>query len=102
MANYQATAKMRRPEQLQTLSKVVAGCSARPSCKAAASGEEASSPQYVEPLCAARTPLVALLNSLLREGGEMWPLWACTVNESEQGGAFAEHGAVHMLPEEVA
>ena len=32
----------------------------------------------------------------------MWPLWAWTVNESKQGGAVAERGAVHVFPEKMA
>ncbi len=39
LTNYQATAEMRMSEQLEMLSEVVAGCSERPSSKAAASGE---------------------------------------------------------------
>ena len=42
-----------------------AGCSKRPSSKAAASDEARRTLRYVEPLSDARTPLAAFFNSLL-------------------------------------
>ena len=58
-------AKQEVPE-IQTISQEPAGCSKRPSSRAAASEEaEAYSEPYVEPLSAARTPLADFFNSLL-------------------------------------
>ena len=44
---------------------ILAGCSERPSSKAAASAEARRTLQYVEPLSAARTMLADFINSLL-------------------------------------
>jgi hypothetical protein len=52
---------MRRPEQLQMLPDVVAGCSERPQ----QAERRSVLSQYVEPLRAARTLLAAFINSLL-------------------------------------
>jgi hypothetical protein len=50
---------------LETISEESAGCSKRPSRKAAASEEVRRTLRYVEPLSEARTPLANFFNSLL-------------------------------------
>ena len=77
LTNYQATTEIRLPEQLQMLPEVGAGCSERPSSKAAASGEAKRTLRSTLSLCALRpacakplrrrqgTPLAAFINSLL-------------------------------------
>src|SRR3989454_2169604 len=52
-----------------TMGEHHAGCSKRPSSKAAASEEARRTLRYVEPLSAAKTPLADFFSILLEEGG---------------------------------
>src|SRR5438094_1872765 len=52
----------------------IAGCSKRPSSKAAASEEARRTLRYVEPLSDGRTPLADFFSILLRGGGLFLPL----------------------------
>jgi hypothetical protein len=60
------TLQTREPGYTHAIAPVIAGCSERPSSKAAASEEvKRTLCPYVEPLSVARTPLADFLNSLL-------------------------------------
>ena len=66
LTNYFLNVANQEVPEIQTISQELAGCSKRPSSRAAASEEaEAYSEPYVEPLSAARTPLADFFNSLL-------------------------------------
>ena len=63
--NYFGTAELRWPVRLGYEAHPPAGCSKRPSGKAAASEEARRTLRYVEPLSAARTPLADFFSILL-------------------------------------